>query len=283
MKILITGINGQVGYALMKQLAKHELVGLNRNDCDLANLDQIKQAIDHYRPNLIINPAAYTQVDQAEDEPEIAFLINCDAPRVMAEQASKLKIPFIHFSTDYVFDGKKDGSYHEDDLTNPLGIYGESKLAGELAVNKVGGLNYIIRTSWVYSNYGQNFYLTIKRLSHERDSLNVVEDQIASPTSSLFIAEKIQEIIPKLDQANTGIYHLVPDGFSSRYDFAKAIISQTNPHFKIENLLPIQSHEFPMKSKRPLNSVLANSKIKKIFNLQVNDWSTELDRVRDES
>jgi dTDP-4-dehydrorhamnose reductase len=161
MKILITGINGQVGHALMRELTEHELIGLTRQDCDLANLDQIKNVIDQHQPDLIINPAAYTKVDQAEDEPELAFLINRDAPKVMAEKAREYNIPFIHFSTDYVFDGEKVEAYVETDLSNPIGIYGQSKLAGEEVIQEVGGQNYIFRTSWVYSTIGHNFFLTM--------------------------------------------------------------------------------------------------------------------------
>ena len=157
MKILITGINGQVGHALMQQLCDHELIGLTREECDLTQPDQIKFIIDHYRPNLIINPAAYTKVDQAEDEKDLAFQINRDAPRVMAEKAREYDIPFIHFSTDYVFDGKKKGAYKEDDPTNPLGGYGASKFAGEEAIQNVGEKFFIFRTSWVYSDIGHNF------------------------------------------------------------------------------------------------------------------------------
>ena len=138
MKILITGINGQVGHALMQQLNDHELVGLTRQDCDLTEPDQIRQAIDQHQPDLIINPAAYTKVDQAEDEPELAFQINRDAPKVMAEKAREYDIPFIHFSTDYVFDGEKKGAYKEDDPTNPLGVYGASKWQGRKLFSMLG-------------------------------------------------------------------------------------------------------------------------------------------------
>src|SRR6056300_1979424 len=208
MKILITGINGQVGHALMQELTEHELIGLTRQDCDLINLDQIKKVIDQQQPELIINPAAYTKVDQAEDESELAFQINRDAPMVMAEKAREYNIPLIHFSTDYVFDGKKKEAYMEDDLTHPLGVYGQSKCAGEEAIQEVGGLIYILRTSWVYSTIGHNFYLTMIRLSQERDELRVVADQFGVPTSNLFIAEQIKAIIPQLYDNNTGIYHL---------------------------------------------------------------------------
>ncbi len=279
MKILITGINGQVGHALMQQLNDHELIGLPRQDCDLTNPDQIRSAIDQHQPDLIINPAAYTKVDQAEDEPELAFLINRDAPRVMAEKAREYDIPFIHFSTDYVFNGEKKGSYKEDDPTNPLGVYGASKYAGEEAIQHVGGKFYIFRTSWVYSDIGHNFYLTMKRLSEKRDEIRVVSDQFGVPTPSLFISDQIQGLIPRLNENNAGVYHLVPDGYCSWYEFAKAIISKTNPQFNLENLHAITTHEFPMETKRPENSILRNDKIKQTFNLVLSDWSNELKKL----
>jgi len=277
--MLITGINGQVGHALMQELTEHELIGLTRQDCDLTNLDQIKQVIDLHQPELIINPAAYTKVDQAEDEPELAFQINRDAPKVMAEKAREYNIPLIHFSTDYVFDGEKNEAYLESDPTQPLGVYGQSKCAGEEAIQEVGGLNYIFRTSWVYSNIGHNFYLTMKKLSQERNELKVVADQIGVPTSNQFIAEQIKSIIPQLHENNTGIYHLVPDGSCSWHEFAQAVISQTNKEFNLEHLHAIQTHDFPTKTKRPKNSILNNAKIKQTFNLEVNNWQTELEKV----
>ena len=279
MKILITGVNGQVGHALMRELTEHELIGLTRQDCDLTNPDQIRQVIHNHQPDLIINPAAYTKVDQAEDEPELAFKINRDAPRVMAEKAHEYNIPLIHFSTDYVFDGEKKEAYEEDDLTHPLGVYGQSKCAGEEAIQEVGGKIYIFRTSWVYSTIGLNFYLTMKKLSQEREELKVVADQIGVPTSNLFIAEQINHIIPQLHDKNTGIFHLVPDGSCSWHEFAKEIIYHTNHQFNLEHLHAIKTHEFPTKTKRPANSILSNAKIKQAFNLSFNDWSQELNKI----
>ena len=276
MKILITGINGQVGQALIEKLNDHQIIGLSRQNCDLKHLDQIKQSIDQNKPELIINSAAYTKVDQAEDESKLAFQINRDAPSVMADKAREYHIPLIHFSTDYVFDGEKKEAYVEDDPTHPLGVYGQSKCAGEEAIQEVGGLTYIFRTSWVYSNIGHNFYLTMKKLSQERDELKVVADQIGVPTSNQFIAEQIKAIIPQLNENNTGLYHLVPDGSCSWHEFAKQIISQANPKFNLEHLHAIPTHEFPTKTKRPVNSVLSNAKIKQAFHLNLNDWSQEL-------
>jgi len=279
MKILITGVSGQVGHALMRELNEHELIGLTRQDCDLTNLNQIRQVIDHHQPDMIINPAAYTKVDQAEDEPELAFKINRDAPRVIAEKAREYHIPLIHFSTDYVFNGEKEGFYVEDDPTHPLGVYGQSKYAGEEAVQAVGGLTFIFRTSWVYSTIGHNFFLIMKKLSQERDDLKVVADQIGVPTSNQFIAKQMKAIISQLNINNTGTYHLVPNGSCSWHDFAKDIISQTNPEFNLENLYSITSNEFPTKTQRPKNSVLSNVKIKKFFNLNFNDWKSYLTQV----
>ena len=283
MKILITGVNGQVGHALMQELTEHELFGLTRQDCELANLDQIKQVIDQHQPDLIINPAAYTKVDQAEDEPELAFKINRDAPRVMAEKAREYNIPLIHFSTDYVFNGEKEGVYVEDDPTNPLGVYGRSKWSGEEAIKEVGGLAYIFRTSWVYSNIGHNFYLTMKNLSQKKSELRVVADQCGTPTSNVFIARQIKKIIPQLSINNVGTYHLVPEGFCSRHDFARDIIKKTNPEFDLHKLIKIKSLDYPTKTHRPKNSRLSNEKIKQAFMLKFDSWHFELDQIIDES
>ena len=279
MKIIITGTNGQVGHALVGALTNHEVISVNRKQCDLINQDQILRMIDSYQPDLIINPAAYTRVDQAEDEPELAFKINADAPKLIAKKALECHIPFIHFSTDLVFDGKKKSPYCESDSTNPLGVYGASKLAGEEAIQIVGGQAYIFRTSWVYSDIGHNFYLTMKRLSQKKDELNVVSDQVGVPTSSYFIAAQIQKIIPQLNQVNPGIFHLVPNGHSSWYEFTKEIIIKTNPGFDITKIYPIKAEEYPSKARRPLNSILENINIKKAFMLEFEDWQSELKKI----
>ena len=279
MKILITGTNGQVGHALVGVLGKYEVISVNRQQCDLINLDQIEYMIDSYQPDLIINPAAYTNVDSAEDEAELAFRINADAPKLMAKKAREYNIPFIHFSTDFVFDGKKKGSYSEGDFTNPLGVYGASKLAGEEFIQEVGGQAYIFRTSWVYSKIGSNFYSTMMRLSQEKNEIKVVSDQIGVPTSSVFIAAQIQKIIPKLNQAQPGIFHLVPNGNCSWDEFAKEIIVKTNPVFDINKIYPIKAEQYPSKAKRPLNSILENIRIKKAFMLEFEDWQSELKKI----
>jgi len=274
MKILVTGTNGQVGHALMRELAEHELIGITRQDCDLTNLDQIKQVIDQHQPNLIINPAAYTKVDQAEDEPELAFQINRDAPRVMAEKAREYDIPIIHFSTDYVFDGQKELPYTEGDLPNPLGIYGQSKLAGEDAIKEVNGKYYIFRTSWVYSGMGRNFYLNLQRRIREQDELKVVNDQLGVPTSSLFIAKQIKTMIPKLLKENRGIYHLVPNGACTWFDFARVILNASKFDQSEKKIIPVTSDQYPTKAKRPSNSCLSNNKIQKTIMVEFDDWKS---------
>ena len=274
MKILITGINGQVGHALMRALTNHELIGLTRQDCDLTNLDQIRQVIDNHQPELIINTAAYTKVDQAEDEPELAFQINRDAPRVMAEKAHEYDIPIIHFSTDYVFDGQKELPYTEEDLPNPLGIYGQSKLAGEEAIKEVNGKYYIFRTSWVYSGMGHNFYLNIQRIIGEQNELKVVNDQLGAPTSSLFIAKQIKKIIPKLSGENRGIYHLVPNGSCTWFDFARVILNSSKHYHSEKKIIPVTSDQYPTKAKRPSNSCLSNNKIQKAIMVEFDDWKS---------
>ena len=279
MKILVIGINGQVGNALMQQLSEHNLIGLTREKCNLTKSNKIKQIIDYHHPDLIINAAAYTKVDLAEDEPDLAFQINSEAPKVMAEKANEYKIPFIHFSTDYVFDGMKKGAYIENDQTNPLGIYGQSKLAGEQAVQEIGGQYYIFRTSWVYSNIGKNFFLTIKELINEHDEIKVISDQIGVPTSNKFIAKEIKKIITRLDPSNIGIYNLVPDGFCSWYEFAQKIIIKINPNYNFEMIYPILTKDYSSKARRPNNGVLDNSQIKKIFMLEFDHWELVLDRL----
>ena len=271
MKILITGINGQVGHALMRELTEHDLIGLTRQDCDLTNLDQIRQVIDQHQPDLMINPAAYTKVDQAEDEPELAYQINRDAPRVMAEKALEYDIPIIHFSTDFVFDGQKEGHYTEEDLPYPLGIYGQAKLAGEEAIKEVNCMYFIFRTSWVYSSMGRNFYLNIQRRIGEQDDLKVVNDQSGVPTSSLFIAQQIKKMIPKLLNENKGIYHLVPNGACTWFDFAKFILSIAYPNYK-HKIDAINSDEFLTRARRPSNSYLLNQKVRDTFMLELDDW-----------
>ena len=279
MKVLITGSTGQVGHALLKNLSNHQIVALTRKDFDLGKPDEIKRIIDQHLPDLIINPAAYTNVDKAETDKQQAYRVNCDAPKVIAQKAYECDIPFIHFSTDYVFNGEKEYSYEEDDVSQPLGIYGKSKLAGENAIKEVDGQFYIFRTSWVYSNIGNNFFLTIKKLSEEKDELKIVSNQYGVPAANYFIAQQINNIIPLIDKGNTGVYHLVPEGDCSWYEFAKQIIEKLNPNFDLKKISPIDSKKYKSKAKRPQNSILSNKKVKKVFMLKFEDWKTELEQL----
>jgi len=276
MKILITGTNGQIGHYLKQILIGNNIIDCNRNICDLADLNQINYVVDLYHPDLIINCAAFTCVERAENESELAYKINRDAPKVLAEKALEYNIPFIHFSTDYIFDGKKNGQYHEDDSPNPLGVYGKSKLAGEEAIRKASGQYYIFRTSWLYSNVSNNFYLTIKNLCFNKQKVKIVTDKTSVPTSALFIAEQVKKIIPQLSHSNKGLYHLVPDGYCSCYEFSRAIMSNAKPKFNLDRLLPIKSEEYNSMVKRPDKTILANKKVKDTFMLEFNDWYTEL-------
>ena len=279
MKILITGSTGQVGHALVKNLSNHQIVALTRKDCNFSKLDEIKRIIDHQLPDLIINSVAYTNVEQAETDKEQAYRINCDVPKLIAQKAYECNIPLIHFSTDYVFNGEKECSYLEDDVTQPLGIYGKSKLAGENAIKEVDGQFYIFRTSWVYSNIGNNFFLTMKKLSKEKDELKIVSNQYGVPTSNYFIAQQINKIIPLMDKDNAGIYHLVPDESCSWYEFAKQIIGILNPNFDLQKISPIDANKYKTKAKRPQYSVLSNRKVKQVFMLKFKNWKTELENI----
>lgn len=279
MKILITGSTGQVGNALVKNLSDHQIVSLTRKEFDLRVPDEIKRIIDQHTPDLIINCAAYTNVDEAETNIEQAYSINFEAPKEIARKAYECDVPFIHFSTDYVFNGEKKCSYKEDDLPHPLGIYGKSKLAGENAIKEVGGQFYIFRTSWVYSYIGNNFFLTMKKMCEEKDELKIVNNQYGVPTSNYFIAQQINKIIPYIDKNNIGVYHLVPDGSCSWYEFSKQIIGKLNPNFNLKKIFPIESIKYKTKAKRPQNSILSNKKVKQTFMLKFEDWRMELEQL----
>lgn len=205
MKILICGQHGQVSRELQQRLqGLGELIVLGRDQLDLANAEQIRQQVRAHRPSLIINAAAHTAVDQAESEPDAAFAINAIAPGILAEEAKALGIPLIHYSTDYVFDGSKPAPYTEADTPNPLGVYGKSKLAGEQAIATVGGQYLILRTSWVYSNHGKNFLLTMQRLLQEKPQMRIVADQIGAPTWAGSIADSTLALIERWQVGTAG-------------------------------------------------------------------------------
>ncbi|MDH4570334.1 dTDP-4-dehydrorhamnose reductase [Pseudomonas sp. BN414] len=280
MKILVTGNSGQVARELQLALAgKAAVVSLGRDRLDLAHPEQIRQQVRALAPDLLINAAAYTAVDQAETDAEAAVAINATAPGVLAEEAAALGIPLFHYSTDYVFDGAKHGRYVEDDPTQPLGVYGTSKLAGEQAIQAVGGQYLILRTSWVYSLHGRNFLLTMQRLLQEREELRVVDDQVGAPTWAGSIAQATAQLIDQWQAGNRhwGVYHLTNRGETSWFGFASAIADQLKAAGKpCARLLPIPSSEYPTPARRPLNSRLDGRKLANDWQVALPDWRIAL-------
>ncbi|AZL71824.1 dTDP-4-dehydrorhamnose reductase [Pseudomonas oryziphila] len=281
MKVLVCGRNGQVAQALQGALAGlGEVHLLGREQLDLAHPQQLRAPLRELRPDLVINAAAYTAVDQAESEPQLAFTINAEAPRVLAEEAAHLGVPLIHYSTDYVFDGSKAVPYAEDDAPNPLGVYGRSKLAGEQAITAVGGEHLILRTSWVYSRHGRNFLLTMQRLLQERPQLKVVNDQIGAPTWAGTLAASTRALIERWQQGQAGAwgtYHLTAQGETSWFGFAQAIAQQLKAQgLPCAELLPIASSEYPTPAQRPLNSRLDCSRLAREWQVTQPHWHEAL-------
>ena len=272
MRILVTGKNGQVGYELMRSLQPlGEVIGVDRQEMDLSDLDQVRDVIRRVQPSLIVNPAAYTAVDKAESEPELAMRINGLAPGVMAEEAAKLGAAIVHYSTDYVFDGTKPEPYNEVDLPCPLNVYGRTKLAGEQAIAAAGVPYLIFRTSWVYGMRGKNFLLTMMRLAAERDELRIVADQHGAPTWCRTLADTTACILAQAKSAgdngawwreNSGLYHLTSQGETTWHGFADALLDQAE---KKPKLVPISSIEYPVPAARPNNSRLSCELLMKKF------------------
>ena len=281
LKILISGKTGQVAVELQKHLAGlGELIVLGRDVLDLSQPDQIRAQVRAHKPDLLIIAAAHTAVDQAENEPELAFAINAIAPGVFAEEAAAQGIPLIHYSTDYVFDGRKPAPYTEDDATNPLGVYGKSKLAGELAIAASGARHLILRTSWVYSTHGKNFLLTMQRLLQERSELRVVADQIGAPTWAGTIAQSTRALIERWqsgDAAAWGTYHLTASGETSWFGFTQAIAGHLTAQGKAcATLEPIPASAYPTPAARPQNSRLDCSKLAREWGVAQPDWEAAL-------
>jgi dTDP-4-dehydrorhamnose reductase len=288
MKILLTGKDGQVGFGLYKKLASlGEVIATNRDMLDLSNPEAIRAFIDQTKPDIIINPAAYTKVDQAENEPELAFQINAVAPQVLTDKASELDIPIIHFSTDYVFDGLKHEPYLETDEVNPQSVYGQTKWQGEEAVRQ-NKKHIILRTSWVFSSHGQNFLKTILKLIQEKTSLNIVSDQIGTPTSGETLADVTYQIV-KTILKNTnfkdfGTFHVTSMGDTDWFHYACFIIDEAmrlglKTVMTSKDVKPISSDLYPALAKRPANSRLDTSKIKKTFMLELPHWEEEVKRI----
>lgn len=281
MKILLLGEHGQVSRELQLSLrGQGELTVLGRDRLDLSQPEQIRRQVRELRPDLIINAAAYTAVDQAESEAQLAFAINATAPGILAEEAAALGAPLIHYSSDYVFDGTKPAPYSEDDTPNPLGVYGRSKLAGEQAIQAVGGAHLILRTSWVYSLHGKNFLLTMQRLLQERASLNVVTDQVGAPTWAGSIAAATAQMIHNWRAGQGGpwgLYHLSAQGEVSWFGFASAIAEQLRTQGKATaTLQPIPTSAYPTPARRPLNSRLDCTRLQRDWHIQLSDWHSAL-------
>ena len=288
-RVLITGADGQVGRALLRSFAgSAEVIGCNRASLDLASPDQIREKVRALAPDIIVNAGAYTAVDRAESERDLAFAINGRAPGILAEEAHRASALLIHYSTDYVFNGSKQGPWIEDDATDPLSIYGASKLAGEQAIRSIGGRHLIFRTSWVYAPEGKNFVLTMLRLGRERDTLNVVDDQIGAPTTAAELARATHAISTeifagKLDNARvwSGVYHMTCSGCVSWCGFARAIFERADGLLdgKAPQVNPIATSDYPTPAKRPRNSTLCNDKLERTFKVRLAPWEPALDEV----
>lgn len=287
MRILLTGASGQLGTALLPMLKQQgEVVAVGRAECDLRSTDEVRKLVAEVRPSVIVNPAAYTAVNEAEAHSADAYAINGAAAGVLAEEARKLGAMFVHFSTDYVFDGKKTGPYAESDEPGPLNVYGASKLAGERAVAATGGRYLILRTSWVYGPNGKNFLLTIRRLAHEKNELKIVDDQVGAPTSSIQLAQATARLVRQYSGKTEadfpfGIYHTTAAGSVSWCGFARAIVAalRENENFKVQRILGIGTSEYLTPAKRPLNSVLCNEKFEKTFGFKLDSWQAGLAEV----
>lgn len=291
-RILVTGVSGQVGGALSQQLqGQCELITAARKgadiDLDVTKLDQIKAVITDLKPDIIINPAAYTQVDQAEDEPEQARAINARAPEVLAELSKKHDALLVHYSTDYVFNGQGSEPCKEDDDTDPINVYGQTKLEGEQAIQAIDCDHFIFRTCWVYDAHGKNFPNAILNRARTMETLKVVNDQIGTPTSADFIAEVTLAATEKnLQQAMAGtgrnrLYNLRPEGQCSWYEFAQEIVRIGRQHqqLAVQDILAVPSSEFPTKAQRPNWSVLAIEKLKTDFQISPEHWAAYAERT----
>jgi dTDP-4-dehydrorhamnose reductase len=286
-RILLTGKNGQVGWELQRALLTvGEVVAFDRQGMDLANPDAIRTVIREVKPKLIVNAAAYTDVDQAEKEPQAAMAINGTAPGILAEEAKRLGAAIVHYSTDYVFDGTKAAPYTEEDAPNPINVYGKSKLAGEQAIQAVGVPHLIFRTSWVYGARGKNFLLTVRRLAKEREELRIVADQTGAPTWSRTIAEATGQILASCLspgqggfrhlEEHSGTYHLSSAGETTWYGFAVAIVDRIGSNGPRHRVVPINSSEYPKPARRPANSRLSSEVVAGKFGLALPDWALSL-------
>lgn len=291
MKYLLLGKYGQVGSELLKRFAPQTtVIGIDRDDFNLASADDVRRVVREVHPDVIINAAAYTAVDAAETNRELAFALNAQGPEVLAQEAKQCGAVLVHYSTDYVFDGTKPEPYSETDTPNPQNVYGASKLAGDLAIRKYAGKYLIFRTSWVYSAGGKNFVKAMLRLFQERPELKIVHDQVGGPTAAHTVAEAtlkaLGQMTAKAADRVSGVYNLTCGGKCSWYEFARKINDiarqQDESRFGGVKLLPITSAEYATPAKRPFNSVLSNEKVASVFGLRMPEWKTALNAVMKE-
>jgi dTDP-4-dehydrorhamnose reductase len=286
MKIVLFGKNGQLGWEFQRILPSFgEVISLGREDLDISDISAVKNILNKLEPNLIINASAYTEVDTAEIEPDKAMLVNAIAPGVMAEIARKLGAVFIHYSTDYVFDGQGNTPYLENDKTNPLNMYGKSKLAGEENITQAGGAYLILRTSWVYSMRGNSFVNKVLSWARKNETLKIVNDQVSNPTWARELAQATSLIFSRNNEnlfesikGKRGIYHLAGRGYTSRYEWAKHILANDpNREEQVVKIVePVSSEEFPTPAIRPLFSALDCSKFEETFKISLPYWKESL-------
>jgi dTDP-4-dehydrorhamnose reductase len=288
-RILILGSAGQLGCELQRSFSgAGEIVTAGRDSLNLADPVGLRSFVRDVAPEIILNAAAYTAVDRAESEPELAMAVNARAPAVLAEEALRLRALLVHYSTDYVFDGSMASAREETDSPNPLNVYGASKLAGEQGIAEVGGRFLVFRTSWVYGPRGNNFLLTMLRLGRERDRLNIVDDQIGAPTTTIELAHATRSILDGVADNRfgalekwAGIYHMTCGGAVSWCGFEKAIFERAGFLLgkKSPIVSPIRASEYPTAAQRPQNSVLSNEKLRRCFGVELSSWESALDVV----
>ena len=285
-RILVIGRNGQVGWELKRALRSFgEVIATGRDTLDLTDLDAVRNCLRTLKPSIVVNAAAYTAVDRAESEPELAYAVNALSPGILAEEAKKLGAVLVHYSTDFVFDGTKRTPYIEDDEPKPVNEYGRSKLAGERAVADAGFAYLILRTSWIYGGRGNNFLKTVLKLANERDELRIVDDQFGVPNWSRMVADVTGQILfrfresPDAVRERSGIYHLTAVGKTSWYGFAKRILDRTTdvPGRRTPRLIGIGSADYPTRAQRPSYSVLSAQKLHKVFGITTPAWENMLD------
>jgi dTDP-4-dehydrorhamnose reductase len=282
-KILVTGKNGQVGFELMRALAPlGQVIGVDHTECDLADAEAIRALVRRVAPDVIVNSAAYTAVDKAEAERETAFAVNAEAPRVLGEEAARLGSLMVHYSTDYVFSGTKDGAYSEDDVPAPQSVYGHSKFEGERVLAAANPRHLILRTSWVVGAHGGNFAKTMLRLAADRDRLTVVADQFGAPTSAALLADLTAHLVREHARKDSnsfpyGTYHVAAGGETNWYEYARFVIEvalAAGKQLKVtpQTVLPLATVDYPTPAKRPANSRLDTTRFRDMFGLRLPDW-----------